>query len=65
LPREPQAFAAALDELAGEPSLQKKLGAAAAARARLFTWDRQAQILEEGFHRYLSSRRSEPEIPQP
>ena len=65
LPREPQAFAAALDELAGEPSQRKKLGAAAAARARLFTWDRQAQILEEGFHRYLSSRRSEPEIPQP
>lgn len=54
LPRDPQAFAAALDELAAQPSVRENMGAAAADRARLFTWDRQAEILEEGFYRYLA-----------
>ncbi|MCX7598241.1 MAG: glycosyltransferase family 4 protein [Armatimonadetes bacterium] len=54
LPREPQAFASALDELAAQPALRERMGAAAANRARLFTWDRQAEILEEGFYRYLA-----------
>lgn len=53
LPREPQAFTAALDELSAQPPLRERMGATAADRARHFTWDRQAKILEDGFYRYL------------
>lgn len=58
LEREPGQFAGALDELAADPVRRCAMGAAAAERARAFTWERQAQTLEEGFLQYARERRA-------
>jgi glycosyltransferase involved in cell wall biosynthesis len=56
LPRTAEAFAQALDELAADPRRRQAMQTAAAARARGYTWDRQAAILEEGFWAYVRGR---------
>ena len=57
LEREPAQFAGALDELAADQVRRRAMGAEAASRAREFTWERQAQILEEGFLAFARGRR--------
>ncbi len=57
LEREPSQFAGALDELAANQAKRRAMGAEAARRAREFTWQRQAHILEEGFLAYARGRR--------
>jgi glycosyltransferase involved in cell wall biosynthesis len=56
LEREPALFAAALDGLAADPERRERMGAAAAEKAKEFTWERQAAILEEAFCEYVAAR---------
>ena len=59
LDRTPEAFAEALDKLSSDEKLRMSMGQAAAAEAKHYTWDRQAQILEQAFIEYATRRQSE------
>ncbi len=54
LPRTPEAFAGALADLGTSRERLQTLGMLAAERARSFTWQRQAKILETAFLEYAS-----------
>lgn len=55
-PDDPQALAAAIVELAGDPHRRERMAAAGLARAPLFTPDRQADQLEAVYRSILSGR---------
>jgi len=55
LPRRPESFAQALDCLAGDASRREAMGRAAAERAKGFTWERQAAMLEVAFLEFRSA----------
>ncbi len=58
LDREPNAFARALDELAADEGKRRAMGEAAAAEASKYTWDQQAETLEQAFIEYAAARRA-------
>lgn len=48
-PATPERFAAAIDSVLGDPAWAASLGAAAAARARRYTWRRAAEVLRSTY----------------
>lgn len=55
-PNDPAAFARRMVSLAGDPALARKLGAAAAERAHLFTWQAFVAGLDDAVDRMVAQR---------
>jgi glycosyltransferase involved in cell wall biosynthesis len=55
-PYEPGLMARRLDTLAADPDLCRQMGEASHERSLRYTWDRQAQIIDEAFQAYLEDR---------